>query len=89
MADGLHLPAAEKIGSLAFHALGRIGYAEGLALQETLVAERRAGAVGDTVLLLEHEPVYTIGRTPDRSSLGAAAALPHPTFEISRGGQAT
>ncbi len=90
MSDAPQLPAAENIGALSFHDLGRIGYGEGLALQESLVAARRAGTVSDTVLLLEHEPVYTIGRTPDRSSLGAAAsALPHPTFEISRGGQAT
>ena len=39
--------------------------------------------------LLEHEPVYTIGRTPDQSSLRGATHLPHPLFEINRGGQAT
>jgi len=39
--------------------------------------------------LLEHEPVYTIGRTPDQSSLGDIAHLPHPLFTINRGGQAT
>jgi lipoyl(octanoyl) transferase len=41
------------------------------------------------LLLLEHEPVYTIGRTPDQSSLLGAAHLPHPLFSINRGGQAT
>jgi lipoyl(octanoyl) transferase len=41
------------------------------------------------LLLLEHEPVYTIGRTPDKSSLLGAAHLPHPFFSINRGGQAT
>ncbi|HEX4665172.1 MAG TPA: lipoyl(octanoyl) transferase LipB, partial [Chthoniobacterales bacterium] len=34
-------------------------------------------------------PVYTIGRTPDRSSLRGANHLPHPLFQINRGGQAT
>jgi lipoyl(octanoyl) transferase len=43
----------------------------------------------DQFLLLEHEPVYTIGRTPDRSSLLGSAHLPHPLFSINRGGQAT
>ncbi len=70
--------------------LGRVGYGEALALQEDLVARKRAdSAVGDELLLLEHEPVYTIGRTPDQSSLRDAAHLPHPLFPISRGGQAT
>jgi lipoyl(octanoyl) transferase len=41
------------------------------------------------LLLLEHEPVYTIGRTPDQSSLLGAVDLPHPLFVINRGGQAT
>jgi lipoyl(octanoyl) transferase len=70
--------------------LGRIGYAEALALQEDLVArKRRDDSLGDELLLLEHEPVYTIGRTPDQSSLRGAAHLPHPLFPINRGGQAT
>jgi len=70
--------------------LGRIGYAEALALQESIVAEKIADSTRpDELLLLEHEPVYTIGRTPDRSSLRDPAALPHPLVTISRGGQAT
>ena len=39
--------------------------------------------------MLEHEPVYTIGRTPDQSSLLGVAHLTHPLFPINRGGQAT
>jgi lipoyl(octanoyl) transferase len=59
-------------------------------LQENLVAEKRTNhSLGDELLLLEHEPVYTIGRTPDQSSLRNAAFLPHPLFPINRGGQAT
>jgi lipoyl(octanoyl) transferase len=70
--------------------LGRIAFADALALQEKLVVEKRANhSLGDTLLLLEHEPVYTIGRTPDQSSLRGAAHLPHPLFPINRGGQAT
>ncbi len=70
--------------------LGRLPYAEALALQEDLVARKIAAPPEpDTLLLLEHEPVYTIGRTPDRTSLRAAAALPHPLIVTGRGGQAT
>lgn len=73
--------------------LGRdVPFADALARQETLVAEkiRDPDAVPDTLLLLEHAPVYTIGRTPDRTSLrNAEALLPHPLFTINRGGQAT
>ena len=69
--------------------LGRIGYADGLELQNDLVEKRQQGLVPDTVLLLEHDPVYTIGRTKDKTSLQKAAHLPHPVFETNRGGQAT
>ena len=70
--------------------LGRMEFAPALELQEELVAKKRNdGSFKDQLLLLEHEPVYTIGRTPDRSSLLGAAHLPHPVFSINRGGQAT
>jgi lipoyl(octanoyl) transferase len=74
---------------LHFHWLGRVSYADGLRRQEELAAKRREGRVDDTVLLLEHEPVYTIGRTTNKSSLAEVTALPHRVVEISRGGQAT
>ena len=70
--------------------LGRTEFAHALALQEELAAKKREDAsLEDQLLLLEHEPVYTIGRTPDRSSLLGGAHLPHPVFSINRGGQAT
>jgi lipoyl(octanoyl) transferase len=70
--------------------LGRVSYADALAVQEEIVARKTGdAAVADELLLLEHEPVYTIGRTPDQSSLRGGAHLPHPLFQINRGGQAT
>ena len=70
--------------------LGQIKFADALVLQEDIVARKREDpAAADEVLLLEHEPVYTIGRTPDKSSLLGGAHLPHPLFAINRGGQAT
>jgi lipoyl(octanoyl) transferase len=80
--------------------LGQMQFARALELQEELVAKKREDAsLQDQLLLLEHEPVYTIGRTPDRSSLSTTGGirrgesgsdhLPHPLFSINRGGQAT
>ena len=70
--------------------LGRINFADALELQEKIVAQKRAEpSLADTILLLEHDPVYTIGRTPDQSSLRGRSHLSHPFFQINRGGQAT
>ncbi|PYJ00034.1 MAG: octanoyltransferase [Verrucomicrobia bacterium] len=70
--------------------LGRTEFDDALALQEKIVAKKREDpSHADELLLLEHEPVYTIGRTPDQSSLLGGAHLPHPLFAINRGGQAT
>jgi lipoyl(octanoyl) transferase len=75
---------------LQVHWLGRMKFARALALQQEIVLKKRYDSlVEDQLLLLEHEPVYTIGRTPDRSSLLGAVHLPHPLFVINRGGQAT
>jgi lipoyl(octanoyl) transferase len=70
--------------------LGRIEFGKAFALQDQLVARKQSDdSLGDELLLLEHDPVYTIGRTPDQSSLRGATHLPHPLFPINRGGQAT
>jgi lipoyl(octanoyl) transferase len=85
-------PASQELRppDLHVHWLGRINFAQALALQEELAAKKREDAsLEDQLLLLEHEPVYTIGRTPDRSSLLGSTHLPHPVFSINRGGQAT
>jgi lipoyl(octanoyl) transferase len=85
---------------LRVHWLGRMEFADALTLQEEIVARKRNDpSMEDQLLLLEHEPVYTIGRTPDRSSLSvtgrirhgelSATHLPYPLFVINRGGQAT
>jgi lipoyl(octanoyl) transferase len=75
--------------------LGVVPYGEALALQRTLVDERRAGLIGDTLLLLEHPHVVTLGvrgdggrshllATPD--TLGARGVELH---ETGRGGDIT
>ncbi len=77
-------------GAIAVQWLGRRSFEEVLAIQENVV-RRKIGNPGgpDELLLLEHEPVYTIGRTPDRSSLRGGTNLPFKVIQTNRGGQAT
>ena len=69
--------------------LGRIRYEEGLELQESLLSAKVAGDPDNHLLLLEHEAVYTMGRSRDDSSLREESILPHPVHRTNRGGQAT
>ncbi len=70
--------------------LGRISYGDALELQEKIVAQKAENLdAPDELLLLEHDSIFTIGRTSDHSSLRDAAALPAPLMAINRGGQAT
>jgi lipoyl(octanoyl) transferase len=66
-----------------------VSYEDGLELQHNAVEAILSGQGNDTIFLLEHKPVYTIGRLRDQSSLNATGSLPHPVFETNRGGQAT
>src|SRR5437764_5170279 len=88
--DPIGCPSVGKLVDLRVRWFGRVEFAQALALQEEIVAKKREDpSSSDELLLLEHEPVYTIGRTPDKSSLLGSAHLPHPFFAINRGGQAT
>lgn len=73
--------------------LGAISYGEAFALQKELCEERRAGAIPDTLLLLEHPPTITLGRNADRSHvLASAAELAERGIEVvetDRGGDVT
>jgi lipoyl(octanoyl) transferase len=83
--------------------LGLCEYQSTVVLQEELVRQRRAGEIADTLLLLEHEPVITVGKaglppSPKQgggvrgaapAAAGAPVALAVPIHETSRGGQAT
>ena len=69
--------------------LGIKSYQQTWELQKRLHSERVAGKIEDTLILVEHEPVYTIGRNADRSNL-----LPdHPKdvniYQVERGGDIT
>ena len=73
--------------------LGIVDFREALALQERLRAARQADEVPDTLLLLEHPPVYTRGRrsSADELPLGEAfyAAQGIEIVEVDRGGRVT
>jgi len=73
--------------------LGRVSYAEGLAIQRRVVEARKAGELGDTLLLLEHPPVITLGRNATRANILATddllASKGVEIHEINRGGDVT
>ncbi len=73
--------------------LGRVPYAVALGMQETLVAELRAGRAADTLLLLEHPPVITLGRSADPSHVLLNAAQRRARrielHDVGRGGDVT
>ena len=73
--------------------LGRVPYAQGLELQAGLVAERQAGRIPDTLLLLEHDPVFTLGRNARAENVllpeAALKAQGFEVFETGRGGDVT
>ncbi|MBI4536846.1 MAG: lipoyl(octanoyl) transferase LipB [candidate division NC10 bacterium] len=73
--------------------LGLVPYGEALGRQESLVAARLAGSVPDTLILVEHPPVVTLGRAkaPRNLRLGPAELAERGIayFEIGRGGDAT
>ncbi len=73
--------------------LGRVAYDEGLRLQAEVAALRLAGRVDNTLLLLEHPPVLTLGRNARRENVLASDELLTrrgvTLHEINRGGDVT
>ncbi len=94
--------AGSIMDTLSLVHLGRIEYAEGLALQRRLCGLRRQrgegregqeGNIGDVLLLLEHPPVLTLGRNADPAHVLAdprlLAGRGIPVIETDRGGDVT
>jgi lipoyl(octanoyl) transferase len=73
--------------------LGRVEYTEAAALQERLRERVRLGELPETMLLLEHPPVYTVGRRTAETDLPSGEAYPRSlgidVVKTSRGGQLT
>ncbi|MBM3991581.1 MAG: lipoyl(octanoyl) transferase LipB [Planctomycetes bacterium] len=73
-------------GVLEVRRLPRTGFGEVHELQRALVEQRLRGEIGDVLLLVEHEPVITLGRGTQRGDVSQARL---PIFEVERGGEAT
>jgi lipoyl(octanoyl) transferase len=73
--------------------LGRSTFAHALAIQEEVVEARKRDAACDTLILVEHDPVYTLGRKADSANvLASAEELASRGIDVirtSRGGQVT
>ena len=86
-------PTIHGVSDLWTVHLGRVPYEEALALQHRVRAARQAGAIPDTVLFLEHPPVYTRGRRTEAGELPMGEdwyrAQGIDVVTVDRGGKAT
>ena len=69
--------------------LGLVPYREAFDLQRSLAAAVSQGAIPDTVVMLEHPPVVTLGRRTDEGELHVPAAAEVEIVETDRGGKST
>jgi len=69
--------------------LGLVEYQAALAFQGAMVAARHHAEIGDTLLLLEHPHVFTLGRGADERFLLSQRQRDVPIHRVSRGGQVT
>jgi lipoyl(octanoyl) transferase len=85
--------APERGEPIAAWWLGRVPYREAWDLQHRVVAARAAGLIGDQLIVLEHDPVLTLGRHSDsayvRATPGELAARGVDLIRTERGGQVT
>ncbi len=98
--DAPHRPASDQHPLLAAHGgvltiehLGTVAYRPAWELQDELAEQRRGRRIGDRLLLVEHFPVYTLGRGGDESNLLATPAhlreIGAELIRIDRGGDIT
>ena len=80
-------------GILEYLWLGRVQYGDAWVLQRHLAAARARGDIGDIVLLVEHAPVYTMGRNGSPAHVPSGAehlrSLGAEYVEVDRGGSVT
>ncbi len=66
--------------------LGRQTYTDSWEKQKSLVEKRVAGSIGDRLIFVEHDPVYTAGTSARRKRHNT---LPYPLHTVERGGDIT
>ena len=81
------------MSTLTVYRLGRVEYGDGLTLMQRFAEARRQELIGDSLLLLEHPPVLTLGRGAKRENVlasdGQLASEGVELFETNRGGDVT
>lgn len=81
------------MNTLTVYRLGRVEYGDGLTLMQRFADARRQELIGDSLLLLEHPPVLTLGRGAKRENVLASderlASEGVELFETNRGGDVT
>ncbi len=83
-------PHSDGLPTCEFAWLGRVDYREAWDLQRALARQRAADEIPDTLLLLEHPPVFTTGRRGPGANLRfPAQTLGAPLIEVDRGGDIT
>ena len=92
-ASDLHPLLAAHGGTLTVEHLGTVAYRPTWELQDELADQRRGRRIGDRLLLVEHFPVYTIGRGGDEANMLASTdrlrELGTELVRIDRGGDIT
>ena len=69
--------------------LGVRSYKKVWDLQKELVKKRQNGQINDTLILVEHEPVYTLGKNADENHILQHTPRNVQTYQIERGGDVT
>ena len=69
--------------------LGVRSYKKVWDLQKELVKKRQNGQINDTLILVEHEPVYTLGKNTDENHILQHTPRNVKTYQIERGGDVT
>ena len=86
MIESTNTPASTALDIIR---LGRKAYDEVWDRQKRLVDERRLGTVPDTLILVEHDPVYTLGKNSNENHLLSSRDKHIPVYQIERGGDVT